>query len=309
MEMLVSSLQEVNLDCSRALKENFIFNKLDGSEDHLVTDSLFALVGKEIQMFRSQLMQSTPPRLIADLVKTITPPEGVRSPSAAASSDSAPPDEGAELLDGDFVVEETEKQTEKAATTPSTSSNAPVVKMKERPLLENTGNPSLDTDAAFLNALGELLAEHHTHTTSTILQHRLLLQRNYIHARRALKVKINAHTTSPATTSPATSTQTLQTPTSPQDPTPTTPQDPTPTSPQYSVGQYITIKLQEEQLKGVIIDLDQDEVTVKAMRPSKDLWVWPAIDELYIINPSMIIDICDCPQLVGSLRAARYKFF
>ena len=63
MEMLVSSLQEVNLDCSRALKENFIFNKLDGSEDHLVTDSLFALVGKEIQMLRSQLMQSTPPRL------------------------------------------------------------------------------------------------------------------------------------------------------------------------------------------------------------------------------------------------------
>jgi len=106
MEMLVSSLQEVNLDCSRALKENFIFNKLDGSEDHLVTGSLFALVGKEIQMFRSQLMQSTPPRLIADLVKTITPPEGVRSPSAAASSsDSAPPDEGAEVLDGDFVVE------------------------------------------------------------------------------------------------------------------------------------------------------------------------------------------------------------
>ena len=42
------------------------------------------------------------------------------------------------------------------------------------------------------------------------------------------------------------------------------------------------------------------------MRPSKDLWVWPDIDELYIINPSMIVDICDCPLLVGFLRAARY---
>ena len=62
MEMLVESWNTVieNVDVTYAMKQLFILNKLDGSEDYLVSDTLFSLVGDKIQEFRKELLKADP---------------------------------------------------------------------------------------------------------------------------------------------------------------------------------------------------------------------------------------------------------
>ena len=52
MAMLVSSLESVKVDVEKAFKSLFVTNALDGSEDFLVSDKIFELVGPEILKFR-----------------------------------------------------------------------------------------------------------------------------------------------------------------------------------------------------------------------------------------------------------------
>ena len=177
MDMLVSSLGQVDVDVTEALKANFIANALDGSEDIKVKDSIFSIVGKELTKFRETLMAATPPKTLSRLLETITPPEGVRAPSAV------PSDEGTELLDGEMMDEEAAPSSTSPPVNPVENSSPPqtspadqpVSTMRERPLPTCTGNEDMDADAAFLNELGELLSRHQRASTSTsILQHRLV---------------------------------------------------------------------------------------------------------------------------------------
>ena len=61
------------------------------------------LVGQEFKEFRSNLLLSTPPSNLRELVSTITPPEGVRRSDHDSPRDLEyiPFDEGAELFDGE----------------------------------------------------------------------------------------------------------------------------------------------------------------------------------------------------------------
>ena len=95
-----STTQQV--DPISALKQNFLLNALDGSEDWMVRDSLFELVGEEIKEFRVNLMKSPPPKALRELISTITPPKGVKiKATVGTSTDEAPADEGMELMDCD----------------------------------------------------------------------------------------------------------------------------------------------------------------------------------------------------------------
>ena len=80
-----------------ALKENFILNALDGSEDVYLQDKLFQLVREEVVAFRTEEMAKDPPNTITELVATITPPEEVRR----AGDQMQGLDVGRELLDTD----------------------------------------------------------------------------------------------------------------------------------------------------------------------------------------------------------------
>ena len=53
-------------------------NKFDGSEDYLVSDRLYELVGQEMLEFRNSLMAEERPKNLQALIKTITPPKGVK---------------------------------------------------------------------------------------------------------------------------------------------------------------------------------------------------------------------------------------
>ena len=66
------------MDNEKAFKSLFVTNKFDGSEDHLVSNKLFQLVGQDMSKFRENLFKEDGPKNLADLIKTITPPKGVK---------------------------------------------------------------------------------------------------------------------------------------------------------------------------------------------------------------------------------------
>ena len=97
MAMLTDSWEGLNINTLQALKSNFILNAFDGSEDFMVRDALFELVGREMLAFREELQQQPVPNNIKELTDMITPPKGVRIKTA--SENTGPEDEGLELLD------------------------------------------------------------------------------------------------------------------------------------------------------------------------------------------------------------------
>lgn len=98
MRMLVESVNSiVNIDIPARYKALWITNKLDGSEDYLVSEQVVTMVGRELIPFREQLISNPSPKTLKDLLKLITPPKGVRRGKTAV--DDAPEDEGGELYD------------------------------------------------------------------------------------------------------------------------------------------------------------------------------------------------------------------
>ena len=77
MAMLQDSLSALNFDVLRALKENFIANALDGSEDLLVRDKIFSMIGADITKFRQQLMEAPIRRQMKQMLASRVKPENL----------------------------------------------------------------------------------------------------------------------------------------------------------------------------------------------------------------------------------------
>ena len=50
-------------------------NDLNGSEDYLVSDKLFDLIGEDMKDFRKTLLDSNTPNTIQELIRQIIPPK------------------------------------------------------------------------------------------------------------------------------------------------------------------------------------------------------------------------------------------
>ena len=110
MKMVDEAMKTTSVDNVKAFKSLFFTNNLDGSEDHKVSEKLFRLIGPELQEFRSKLMSEKAPKNLAELLSTITPPEGIKRKNV----------EGVELftcqgdeIQDDVEDEELEKETDK----------------------------------------------------------------------------------------------------------------------------------------------------------------------------------------------------
>ena len=57
IKMLMSERDAIITDFSQVLKKSFVNNKLDGSEDYLVSDKLFSITGSKINDFRDTLIK------------------------------------------------------------------------------------------------------------------------------------------------------------------------------------------------------------------------------------------------------------
>lgn len=216
MKMLVESWDAVDVNATDSLKSLFMMNALDGSEDHLVSDKLFELVGQSMVVFRRQLMASPAPATVTELTKLITPPKGVRRKKA--EQEEAPEDEGRELFDceglglneeelaievnhaeagnGDEGADDatripgTSKPQshghflgEPSATSTSISTTVDLV-----PFASSCLDDSIKGDAEFLDGMKVLLE---THSTSTLfIPYYLSMKMAYMKARKSLKKRL-----------------------------------------------------------------------------------------------------------------------
>jgi hypothetical protein len=100
--MLCESFNEVlnDIDFSKRFKSLWVTNKLNGSEDYLVSSKLMDMVGDDLKEFRKNLMSKPSPKKIKELQSLIIPPKGVRRKNLSVGE--MPEDEGSELLDGDI---------------------------------------------------------------------------------------------------------------------------------------------------------------------------------------------------------------
>ncbi|CAL4062693.1 unnamed protein product [Meganyctiphanes norvegica] len=171
MQMLLESWETVKIDPVIALKNNFILNAFDGSEDYLVTYKLMKLVGEEITAFRKELLSSPPPTSIQELIESITPPKGVKIKRKTTTD--VPVDEGSELIDceGDEIpvgekeslIDSDEDEVEETIllSSPATvalTTHPTVTKTYDLPT--NTPDCMINADSAFLNDISAVLQKH-----------------------------------------------------------------------------------------------------------------------------------------------------
>ena len=80
MKMCKAALEEsvAKTDVNEAFKRNGLTIKLDGSEDHLVSSKMKALVWDDRKEFRSELLSVPHPTTLKKLEEAMIPPDGVQ---------------------------------------------------------------------------------------------------------------------------------------------------------------------------------------------------------------------------------------
>ena len=78
MRLLINSNKDVKIDVKSAFKSVWVANALEGSEDYLVSDKIFGLVGKSMTSFRTEMIAKPPPKTVKELVKSMIPPKGIK---------------------------------------------------------------------------------------------------------------------------------------------------------------------------------------------------------------------------------------
>ena len=89
MKIIATAWNKLNVDHTRAFKTLSVTNSLDGSEDYLVSDRLFKLIGDSMVFFRKKLIESEIPASLPAVVKKLILPKGIKRKNQ----------EGYELLD------------------------------------------------------------------------------------------------------------------------------------------------------------------------------------------------------------------
>ena len=112
--MAYESLVSLEKDYAKEFKSLWVTNALDGSEDYLVSERVYKLVGTRMIDFRNQLMKTASPKNLKQLLKKITPPKEVERKDAEGSA--APVDKGDELFDCEGEEIETETIEEDIST-------------------------------------------------------------------------------------------------------------------------------------------------------------------------------------------------
>ena len=206
ISMLNRAWKSLEIDTTKALKNNFILNSFDGSEDHLVSDKLFGLVGAEMLEFREALLKSQLPSSLQELINSITPPKGVKTKQITVGA--VPPDEGTELLDcdGDEIeheadvlpepeidedgVDNTEEvASNQAATSDSVSVSTQMSSEMEAPLSSLVGlDESLKADCLFLEDLKAVMQRHST--SVLFMPYMCQFRSTHAKARASLKKRI-----------------------------------------------------------------------------------------------------------------------
>lgn len=202
VQMLLSAWQNVPNNFPEVFKKLLVNHALDGSEDHLVSDKLFALIGNDMQKVRKELMETPAPAKLLVVVEQLIPPKGIRRNNL----------EGSELLDyvGDdpYLIDKGDDDTnlsdeiskesgsadensiaEEQIEDTSTIELATVAQSKMIPSLVNVSDdPLINKDAKFLDAFQNVFE---TNETGVFLKPHLKKMKAALYeARRSVKKRI-----------------------------------------------------------------------------------------------------------------------
>ena len=184
MRLLYESHVSLEKDYAKEFKSLWVTNALDGSEDYLVSQRVYKLMGTRMIDFLNQLMKTARPKNLKQLLKMITPPKGVKRKDAQRSE--APVDKGDQLFgcEGEKIKTETIEEdistsdeedgtpqvtsqtaaNEENATTEDSSPSKSAQSIPKLALSCPEDKTELLNDAKFIDEMGQLLL---TSTTST----------------------------------------------------------------------------------------------------------------------------------------------
>ena len=95
MRMLNSTWNKLNINNVQAFKNLFVTNSPDGSQDYLVSDKLFSLIGESMRRLRKELVKTKAPETLKLVVRSLIPPKGIHRKNI----------EGMELFDNEGLLE------------------------------------------------------------------------------------------------------------------------------------------------------------------------------------------------------------
>ena len=198
MSLLVESEKAVELDANTAFKSVWVTNCLDGSEDYLVNDKIFALVGDSMRQFRNEMTAKPPPKTIKEVIRSLIPPKGIKRGKNT---------EGSELLDGDEIAEEKEEEVEEEeeidakqllqaltgdisieVVTEKETQECNAVTGNSVSLVGISESDQINKDGKFLDAIKKVFDEHETSVQFTAARNQL--ENAYKSARTSLKKRI-----------------------------------------------------------------------------------------------------------------------
>ena len=204
INMAVKASRKVGVSFAEVFKELFVTNKLDGSEDYLVSDKLFALIGNEMKEFRKKLMESPPPDKIQKVIKSIIPPKGIRRKNVEGTEllgfsiedattsiehdEPEVPEAGVESVDDDQSGETSTKEEKAAPEVQTAETSVAVNRSRITSLVSISNDNNINKDARFLDAIKKAFDEYETSTVFKL--HTTKMQLAFVDARRSLKRRI-----------------------------------------------------------------------------------------------------------------------
>ena len=199
MRMLLRAWDLLDVDTEKEFKSLFVTNALDGSEDYLVSDKLYTLVGNDMVRFRKELMSSRPIKTLKEVIKKLIPPKGVKRKGN---------DEGMELFDceeEEILLEELEQECddelhddndvredenveveENHEQSDSTASSS--TQRKNISLKSFTTDPEIKKDAEFLDKFQAILED--SETSKMFIPYISQFRATFQKARRSIKKRI-----------------------------------------------------------------------------------------------------------------------
>lgn len=198
VKMLLSAWRDVPDNFAEVFKKLFVTSALDGSEDHLVSDKLFALIGSDMQTFRKKLTESPVPANLQSVIKNLIPPKGIRrnneglelldyvedDPFLFEDEDSNETDGTSDESDGEQNDAETQHEIPSTVGVEATANPSNTI-----PSLANVSDdPLINKDAMFLDALQKVFEENET---SVIFKpHLKKMKSAFYEARKGIKKRI-----------------------------------------------------------------------------------------------------------------------
>ena len=205
MSMLLQAWETLEIDTKREFKSLFVTNALDGSEDYLVSDKLFALIGDEMVDFWKELMSQNSVKTLKEVIRNLIPPKGVKRKANV---------EGSELLDcegeeisleefqqecdedevteNDLAAVEDNSEVVDATTVQSNNDqpNSTSIPKHHVSFSNLTNDPDIKRDSEFLDKMHQIMTNGNT--SKLFIPYLSQFRATYQKARRSVKKRIES---------------------------------------------------------------------------------------------------------------------